>query len=283
MPLDDRDLGVLMAITVPLSVVLFGTSITSAYLSGGTMLFRGIAHAFRQLGAEVVFIEEDHPWLVSRSDYIPDQHGVRVLRYRHRNELDSMLRDPSVIATADLVLKFSGSSIAQDRFLDEALADMDRAFTLIYIDADAPTRLPYIIGHANFYLRRILPHFDGVWVMLGGNRAVAEYVSLGARRAWYLPVAIDPEQFTAPCDAPRSAVTIDLLFIGNPVFSRENRIKEYLIAPAHELREFRFAVAGADWGSVEMPENVQRLGYIHSDCLGRLYRSSRLVLNLTRE
>src|SRR5580704_4794544 len=179
------------------SVILFGTSISSAYLSGSTMLFRALTHAFLRLGASVTFVEEDHAWLDTYTDYSPGNPKLIVRRYANRVELTSLLTDRSLFAGASLVLKFSGSSLAHDRFLDEWLARhvSGKECLLVYVDPDAPMRLPYIISHPEFYLRKILSAYDGVWVMLGGARAAREYISVGARTAWPLPAAIDCEQF----------------------------------------------------------------------------------------
>src|SRR4051812_37348917 len=106
-----------MQAKLPHSVVLFGTSISSAYLSGATVLFRALVHAFLRLGASVTFVEEDHVWLSTHTDYTPMDPRLVVRRYANRGELTALLCDQSLLADADLILKFSGSSLEHDRFL----------------------------------------------------------------------------------------------------------------------------------------------------------------------
>jgi spore maturation protein CgeB len=263
-----------------LTVIIFGTAISSAYLSGATMLFRSFVAAFARQGWRIVFIEETH----APSDYVaPD--GLTVCQYHDRESLMELLNDPTRFHSASLVLKFSGSSIEHDRFIDEWLTVRKQAkrepWTLLYVDADAPMRLPYIVSHAGFYLRSILPAFDSVWVMLGGQRATQEYMAMGARHAFTLPAAIDVGLMEAT--GTTQSEPVDLLFVGNPTLGRAVALQSWFFDIAEIRPQMRFVLAGAEWEFVRRPRNVRVLGYVPSQELPTLYGGARLVLNVTRE
>ncbi len=267
------------------SVVIFGTSISSAYLSGCTILFRALTDAFVRLGWQVKFVEEQHAWLELRSDYHVASPLIQVLCYGDRPSLVKLLNDPGLFDDVQLVLKFSGSSYQHDRHIDEWLADAKCSNRLnaviVYVDADAPMRLPYIIRHPHFYLHKVLCYFDGVWVMLGGRRAIEEYRMIGAQRVWFMPAAVDPQAFQPmPSIAEYAA---DLLFIGNPAYGRTSQLKRLFFDVAEQCPANRFLLAGAEWGSACLPRNVHYLGYVPSNHLPQLYSSARLILNITRE
>jgi hypothetical protein len=104
------------------TVVIFATSITSAYLSGGTMLFRALADSFIRRHWKVIFIEEYHPWLKTHTDFSARYQGLSILCYRDRQELAELQAQWHFLNNAKLVLKFSGSSGSYDRYIDEWLA-----------------------------------------------------------------------------------------------------------------------------------------------------------------
>jgi spore maturation protein CgeB len=267
------------------TVVIFATSITSAYLSGGTMLFRALADSFIRRHWKVIFIEEYHPWLKTHTDFSARYQELSILCYRDRQELAELQAQWHFLNNAKLVLKFSGSSGSYDRYIDEWLAyersEANYRFSLVYVDADAPMRLPYILSHPNFYLHKLIPTFDGVWVMLGGERAAREYQAMKAQRVWATPAAIDAQAFRpAP---PSKEYRADLLFIGNPTYGREERLTQLFFTVARRCPEYRFFLAGADWDGRQLPDNMRFLGYVPSNRLPELYSSVRLVLNVTRE
>jgi spore maturation protein CgeB len=267
------------------AVVIFGTSITSAYLSGGTMLFRALVEAFLRRGWKVTFVEEHHPWLITHTDFSARHSQLNILCYSSRHELIELNVHRRFLDDATLVLKFSGSSGSHDRYIDEWLAGKRKEehyqFFLVYVDVDAPMRLPYIVNHPQFYLRKILPSFDGVWVMLGGERAMREYQSLKAQQVWVTPVAIDASAFCPT--SPSTEYATDLLFVGNPTYGREAGLKRLFFDAAMCCPDYQFLLAGADWKELLLPNNMRYLGYVPSERLPELYSSARLVLNVTRE
>jgi spore maturation protein CgeB len=249
------------------------------------MLFRALVSAFIRQGWYVTFVEEYHPWLETHTDFAFEHPNLQVLCYTDRQSLVELLNKSACFEGSQLVLKFSGSSSLHDRYLDEWLAEQRkvsaRPFFLVYVDADAPMRLPYIVRHPRFYLHAVLPCFDGVWVMLGGQRAVDEYCAIGARQAWFLPAAIDIEAFQPK--PPTEEYAADLLFIGNPTYGRNQMLKQLFFDVAEQCPAERFLLAGAEWESIPLPHNISYLGYVPSTRLPELYSSARLVLNVTRE
>lgn len=274
-----------LEISTQLTVVIFGTSITSAYLSGATMVFRGITQAFLQRGWHVTFVEEFHPWLDSHSDLTLQHPHLQVLCYSDRHSLEQLHTQYHFLDNTQLVLKFSGCSGSYDRIIDEWLVDerttKQQEFLLVYVDGDAPMRLPYILKHPSFYLHKLIPQFDGVWVMVGGDRAAQEYQHMNAQNVWVLPAAIDIESFNPT--PPLARYEADLLFVGNPSYGREEGLKRLFLDVARLSPTYTFLLTGADWQGIDLAENTRYLGYIPSDQLPALYSSARLVLNVTRE
>jgi len=265
-------------------VAIFGTSITSAYLSGATMLFRAMVQSFLDKGWEVTFIEEDHEWLETTVDYSTDIDGLTIERFHDQESLLQIL-NKDIFRMCKLVLKFSGGSIEYDQFTDRWLAEYKEEVSdkvkVIYIDADAPMRLPYMMNHPKFYLNKIISRYDGVCVILGGERAIKGYESIGAKNVFFIPAFIDPKSFNPK--TVNKQFEADLLFIGNPTLGREESLRNFFFELATNCPEMTFLLAGAEWNKMKLPSNVKYLGYVPSDQLAELYSSPRMVLNVTRE
>jgi spore maturation protein CgeB len=71
--------------------------------------------------------------------------------------------------------------------------------------------------------------------------------------------------------------------MGTYAVDRQPKIEELLCAPARQLPERKFIVAGPQYPShIDWPENVERVMHLDPCHHAQLYSSSRITLNVTR-
>ena len=75
----------------------------------------------------------------------------------------------------------------------------------------------------------------------------------------------------------------DLSYMGTYAADRQPKIDEFLCAPARQLGQKKFIVAGPQYpASIVWPQNVERIMHLNPRHHAELYSSSRLTLNVTR-
>jgi spore maturation protein CgeB len=82
---------------------------------------------------------------------------------------------------------------------------------------------------------------------------------------------------------PDKEFACDLLFIGNRLPDREQRVEEFFFRAAELAPTCKFILGGEGWGSKKMPENVRWIGHVGTHDHNRLNSSARMVLNINRD
>lgn len=257
-------------------LTFFGSSLVSAFWNGAATYYRGVLRALAARGHDVVFCEPDAFDRQANRDLAADPDYARVVVYRDESERDALLA--RALDRSDWVVKCSGVGV-WDAELEEGLAGGGDA-RIAFWDVDAPATLALVRSGGARSLASLVPRLDHVFTYGGGPPVVAAYLALGARACTPVYNGLDPD---AHRPVTRGERLWDVLFMGNRLPDREERVDEFFLRPAQALPGHRFALGGSGWEHRDLPPNVTRLGHVPTKDHNRLNASARLVLNVHRQ
>jgi spore maturation protein CgeB len=265
-----------------LEVAFFGSSLVSAYWNGAATYYRGIIRALARRGHRVTFYEPDAYDRQAHRD-IADPEWARVVVYSGTDEAD-VRRSLERATTADLIVKASGVGVF-DRMLEATVprlrrADGSRPMTAFW-DVDAPATLERMDSDPGDPFRTALPRYDAVFTYGGGDRVVAAYEALGAKRCVPIYNALDPDVHRPAAAEPRFAG--DLALLANRLPDREARVEEFFLRPAAVLPGRRFVLGGNGWQDKPLPPNVDYVGHVYTRDHNAFNRSTLAILNVNRD
>lgn len=250
----------------------------------------------RQLrGVDLVLVHEwNDPKLVSRiGEYCAAAPHLRALFHdtHHRSVSDprtlgryDLSHYDGVLAFAtgsDVVVKASGVGVL-DAELERGVLDLQSPRTaVIYWDVDAPATLDRLALDNADPLRQFLRRYDLVLTYGGGEPVVHGFQQLGARQCAPIYNAVDPQ--THHPVPPDSAWACDLLFVGNRLPDREQRVERFFLDPATRLPQRAFVLGGSGWSDKPMPTNVRYHGHVYSRDHNVANSSAGAVLNISRQ
>jgi spore maturation protein CgeB len=232
-------------------------------------------------GHEIVFVEPDIYDRQAHRDLLEDPPYAEV---RVCKDWDGLCQELARARDADVIAKCSGVG-AWDLELARGVLGMKSSKNLaVFWDVDAPETLRACAGQPadrKDGFRALVPNFDLILLYGGGSPAQQGYTALGARAAYPIYNAVDPEEYyPVPSQAERSA---DLLFIGHRLPDREERVRRLLIRAAELAPEQRFVLGGAGWDGLPLPSNIRWIGYVPTHDHRSWNSSARFVLNINRE
>ncbi len=263
-----------------MNIAFFGSSLVSAYWNGAATYYRGICKALHQLGHTVVFVEPDIYERQQHRDLREDPPYAEVRVCRGWPELAAELERAR---GADLVVKCSGVG-GWDMELAEGVVGLRSPGTRVaFWDVDAPQTLAAAAAEPPDRpgtFRALVPRFDLILLYGGGPPVQRAYARLGARAAHLVYNAVDPEDyFPVPPEPDKGC---DLLFMGNRMPDREQRVRDFFLRAAELAPEQRFVLGGNGWGDCRLPANVRWVGHVPTDQHRGWNCSARLVLNVNR-
>jgi spore maturation protein CgeB len=263
-----------------MKLVLFGSSLVSAYWNGAATYYRGMCKAMHDRGHQVVFVEPDLYERQQHRDLIDDPPYAEVRVCHGWRDLE---REVERARGADLVAKCSGIG-GWDQELAEAVLDLRSSGTQVaFWDVDAPQTLADAFAHspnepASF--RSLIPLYDLILLYGGGPPVQSAYAQLGARAAHLVYNAVDPDEYyPVPAEPARQC---DLLFMGNRMPDREQRVHELFFRAAELAPERSFVLGGSGWGDCPLPGNVRWIGHVPTGEHRAWNCSAHLVLNINR-
>jgi spore maturation protein CgeB len=261
-------------------LTFFGSSLVSSYWNGAATYYRGLLRALHEIGHQITFCEPDAYDRQRKRDLPTDPDYARVVVYDSDARRDELVHD--ALAHADWVVKCSGVGL-WDAELEAAIASsFDGAVArTAFLDVDAPATLGRIAGNPNDLFRALIPSFDHVFTYGGGPPVVREYLGHGAAACTPVYNGLDPDEHR-PADTSESP-RYDLLFMGNRLPDREERVAEFFVRAAGLCPDARFALGGEGWDDRPLPPNVTRLGHVPTAAHNEVNASARLVLNIHRE
>ncbi len=263
-----------------MKMVLFGSSLVSAYWNGAATYYRGICKAMHDRGHQVVFVEPDIYDRQQHRDLVEDPPYADVHVTHSWEDLEAELE---AARGADLVAKCSGVG-GWDMELAEAVLDLRGPSTLVaFWDVDAPQTLAAAFGeppNTAGTFRALIPQYDLILLYGGGPPVQSAYAELGARQAHLVYNAVDPDDYYAvPAEADRAC---DLLFMGNRMPDREQRVRDLFFKAAELAPDLQFILGGNGWEPNDLPSNVRYIGHVPTAEHRAWNCSARMVLNINR-
>lgn len=258
----------------PLSIVIFGLSITSSWGNGHATTYRSLVRGLSARGHDLCFLERNVPWYAENRD-LPRPRFGRFELYENLEELKD--RFSAEIREADLVIV--GSYVPQGIAIGEWVTATARGATAFY-DIDTPVTLAKLEGGGIEYLSRaLIPRYHLYLSFTGGpilKRLERQYGSPMARPLY---CSVDPDlYYPEEADAKWS-----LGYMGTYSADRQGALDQLLIEPARRWREGTFVVAGSKYPeSLSWPANVERIEHLPPSRHRAFYNAQRFTLNVTR-
>ncbi len=258
-----------------MKIFVFGSSIVSSYWNGAATYYRGIYKGLHRLGHEITFAEPDAYGRQQKRD-AGDYFYVESLVYTPGRDLDAMLERA---AGSDLVIKHSGIG-ADDDELEVRVLECQPHALVAYWDVDAPATIARMHAHPADPFARAVPRYDAVLTYGGGPGVEREYQGFGARAFLSVYNGLDPDTHHPVPQDPR--VACDLVFVGNRLPDREERVEQLFLRAAELAPEKQFLLGGEGWGDKRLPPNVRWLGHVPTTDHNRINCSAAMVLNINR-
>ncbi len=260
-----------------MKLFVFGSSLTSSYWNGAATYYRGIYKNLAQLGFHITFAEPD---AYGRQQHLDDEDFsyAEVIVYDSPRDIPALIDQA---CDADLVIKHSGVGV-DDSLLEQLVLECRSPMTQVaFWDVDAPATLAGVDANVLHPFRALIPEYDYIFTYGGGPPVVEHYERLGARACHPIYNALDPKtHHPVPPDSDKAC---DLVFVGNRLPDREQRVEEFFLAAAQRAPEFKFALGGEGWGGKHLPGNVRWIGHVGTKDHNSVNCSARMVLNLNRE
>lgn len=258
---------------LPLDIVLFGLSVTSAWGNGHATTYRALTRALADRGHRLRFYERDVPWYAGHRD-LPQPPWMRTVLYR---DLEALQAELGAGLRADLVIV--GSYVPEGGRLIEWLLPRVEGLTAFY-DIDTPVTVARLgRGDCDYLQAQQVERFD-LYLSFAGGPVLERLRQLwGARRPRPLYCSVDPRDYFPT----RSAKRHDLGYLGTFSPDRQGTLERLLLEPARRWPAGRFSVAGAQYPpDLQWPDNVAHTEHLAPDAHRGYYNSQRCTLNVTR-
>ena len=261
-----------------MKIVVYGLTVTSSWGNGHATTYRSLLKALARRGHRIDFVEKDVEWYRSNRD-LPDPAFCKVHLYE----------DWAASGKALLRLSADADAVVVGSYFPDAIAATEGLLAagcgpVLFYDIDTPITLRALRerGGTEYLLAAQVPAYAAYLSFTGGPALTELTTSFGAQRALPFFCSVDPD-FYHPV-APRKAFCCDFSYLGTYAADRQQKLLEYLDAPAGLLPDQRFLVAGPQYPeSTRWQANVGRLIHIPPPDHPAFYSSSRFTLNLTRE
>jgi spore maturation protein CgeB len=260
-----------------MKIVVFGLSITSSWGNGHATTFRALLRALYERGHRIIFYERDVEWYASNRD-LPHPDFCEVKLFEDWQQI----RNKALADLSDADVAMVGSYFPDgQQVIDDVLSSSVPAKT--FYDIDTPITISQLReSGATDYLRADqIPGFDIYFSFTGGPMLREIETRFGARRAEPLYCSFDPDEYRKFGVNQRFAC--DLSYMGTYAPDRQPKIDDLLCAPAQQLPEMKFILAGPQYPKTMVwPANVRRIVHLNPRWHARFYSSSRFTLNVTR-
>ena len=260
-----------------MKITIFGLSITSSWGNGHATTFRALCQALHRRGHRIVFFEHNLEWYQNNRD-LPHPPYCEVKVFENWDEILPMVRKELRDSDIAMVGSYFPDGIAA---VEEVLSSNVPAKAFYDIDTPITVRNLREHGRVDYLLKSHLPELDIYFSFTGGPMLRHLEEDLGAPFAVPLYCSVDPEKHR---ELPAELRFVcDLSYMGTYAPDRQPKIEELLCAPARQLPEKKFIVAGPQYPShIDWPGNVERIMHLNPRYHAQLYSSSRISLNVTR-
>jgi spore maturation protein CgeB len=257
------------------NIFVFGSSILSSYWNGAATYYRGIYKYLARRGHHITFAEPDAYNRQQHRDN-GDFSYVESIIYKPHTDIDQML---AVAADADIVIKHSGVGV-DDTLLESRVPELDRHSVVIFWDVDAPATIGRLKSNPGDPFRQHIPRYDAILTYGGGPLSRDEYLHFGACHYQSIYNGLDPEtHYPVACDPN---LQCDVMFLGNRMPDREQRVEELFLKAATFAPNKTFILGGEGWQDKPLPPNVRWIGHVSTDNHNRLNCSAGMIMNINR-
>ncbi|MGE5157408.1 MAG: glycosyltransferase [Gemmatimonas sp.] len=256
-----------------LKIVVIGLSVTSSWGNGHATTYRALLEALARRGHRVTFLERDVPWYRNNRDFTkPSSWNVRL--YQHLQDVPRLFG--SLIRDANLVI--IGSYVPDGIAIAEWVTAHTQGLTAFY-DIDTPVTLAGLDEGLGYISAAMIPRFDLYLSFSGGPVPGMIEDIYGSPMARTLYCSADLELYR-PCKA---APKWSLGYLGTYSDDRQPQLENLLLAPARELSDAQFVVAGSKYPErLAWPANVGRIEHLAPHEHPAFYAQQRFTLNVTR-
>ena len=258
-----------------MKIFVFGSSLVSSYWNGAATYYRGIYKALHLLGHSIVFAEPDAYGRQEKRDK-GDYSYAHSIVYEAGTGIDHLLH---MASDSDIVIKHSGIGV-DDEELEVRVLECQPRSKVIFWDVDAPDTIAKLKASKSLAFARAIPSYDAILTYGGGPQIEQDYRHLGASKFASIYNGLDPS--THYPVAASHDLQCDLVFLGNRLPDREERVDELFLRAARLAPEQRFLLGGEGWSDKSLPPNVKWLGHVPSDKHNVVNCSARMVLNVNR-
>jgi spore maturation protein CgeB len=257
------------------NIFVFGSSIVSSYWNGAATYYRGIYKYLARRGHQITFVEPDAYGRQEHRD-TDDYSYVRSIIYKPYVDIDRMLERA---AGADVVIKHSGLGV-DDAMLEQRVLELNQHSAVVFWDVDAPATIGRLHADSSDPFHQQIPEYDAILTYGGGPVSRDEYLKLGARRYHSIYNGLDPEtHYPISSDPP---LRCDVMFLGNRLPDREQRVEELFLNAAKLAPDKTFMLGGEGWSDKPLPTNVRWIGHVSTDDHNRMNCSANMVMNINR-
>ncbi|QDG52860.1 glycosyltransferase [Persicimonas caeni] len=258
-----------------LRIVILGLSITSSWGNGHAATYRGLVRALDERGHRVVFLERDVPWYRAHRD-LPDPPYAETFLYEDLDDLRR--RFLAEIRSADVVIV--GSYVPEGVDVGQFVLEQARGVTGFY-DIDTPVTLAKLRRQDYEYLTpELIGEYDMYLSFSGGPILDEIEDTYGSPMARPFHCSVDKSEYY-PDEAPNKWT---MGYLGTYSDDRQPRVESLLNAPARQLADQDFVVAGPSYPEeIEWPANVERIDHVAPPDHRHFYNSQRFTLNVTRD
>ncbi|MGC2697348.1 MAG: glycosyltransferase [Candidatus Angelobacter sp.] len=260
-----------------MKLTIFGLSITSSWGNGHATTFRALCHALHRRGHHIVFFEHNLEWYQNNRD-LPNPPYCDVRIFQSWDEILPAVRTELDDSDVAVIGSYFPDGIAA---LEEVLSSNVPVKAFYDIDTPVTVRALKDRGRTDYLHKQHLPELDIYFSFTGGPMLNVLEEELGTPFAVPLYCSVDPgKHHKLPVN---SRFACDLSYMGTYAPDRQPKIEELLCAPALQMSQKTFIVAGPQYpASAVWPHNVQRIMHLNPRHHAEFYSSSRLTLNVTR-
>lgn len=261
-----------------MKIAILGLSITSSWGNGHATTFRALCRELARRGHTVVFVEKDVEWYRSNRD-LPRPEYVSLRLYANWG-VDGIATVRNAVRDADAVVI---GSYFPDAIAATELLRQECGAPVLFYDIDTPITLAQLrqYGRCEYLRAEDIPGYAAYLSFTGGPVLREIETRFGSPRAVPFYCSVDPELYHRTPVYPPFACTLS--YLGTYAADRQSKLFELLNAPASDLADERFLVAGPMYPTeVAWAANVVTHPHLPPADHAALYSSSRFVLNLTR-
>lgn len=261
-----------------MKIMIYGLTVTSSWGNGHATTYRSLLKALAARGHTIHFVEKDVEWYRSNRD-LPAPEFCSVHFYEDWAESAPGLLALSADADAVVIGSYFPDAIAAT----EALAQR-RTCPVLFYDIDTPVTVAALRtqGRTGYLDAALIPTYAAYLSFTGGPLLHEVEQRFGALHAVPFYCSVDPQLYRQT--PPRPEFSCDLSYLGTYAADRQPKLLALLDAPAVQLPESRFLVAGPQYpAAIAWQPNVARITHLAPPEHPAFYSSSRFTLNLTRD